>query len=176
MKFSFVATTFAANYKNQLRLTRTFYQQRGQFCMDVTWGSGSKSTVYLKVFKSSSKSVLNENLKLSGDIETLRFLTNFESGGEHTVELETSTTSYNEIVIIKNCSNTCNAVVIFKVALNYFCTSYQMETFDWYLGKWDPSSLAAKYYLKIQSKNISWQTVACSLRVRFLILRNCIPE
>jgi hypothetical protein len=92
-----------------MRLKRIFYQQKGQFCIDVTWRSGSKSTVYIKVFKSSSKSeVLNEDYHLRGDVQTLRFLTNFQSGGEHTVELETSTTYHNEIVIIKNCSNTCN--------------------------------------------------------------------
>jgi hypothetical protein len=80
--------------------------------MDITSGSGSKSTVYLIVFKSATKSeVFDENYKLSGDIKTLRFLTNFQSGGEHTVELETSTAYYNEILIIKNCSNTCNAIL-----------------------------------------------------------------
>jgi hypothetical protein len=152
-----------------LRLTRKFYQQKGQFCIDVTWRSGNKSTVYLNVFKSSSKVLFSKNYELSGYNDTHRFLTNFEKAGIRTVELETSRNTFdNEIVIIKNCSNTCNAVLIIKYALNYFRTSHQMGTFDWHLGNWDPSSLAANYYLKKhQSKDISWQTAAYSPRVRF---------
>jgi hypothetical protein len=136
-----VATKLEANDQEQVKLTREFYQQRGLFCIDVTWGTTILKTVYLNIFNSTNR-VWKQYSKLENSIKT-RFSKQFDHAGIHTVIFENYRSS--EIITIKNCSNTCKASLLFKNCIENFLIPNQMEIFKWYMGKKDLSSLDANY-------------------------------
>lgn len=136
-----VATKLEANDQEQVKLTREFYQQRGLFCIDVTWGTTTLKTVYLNVFNSTNR-VWKQYSKLENTIKT-RFSKQFYHAGIHTVIFENYRSS--EIITIKNCSNTRKASLLFKNCIENLLIPNQMEIFKWYMGKKDLSSLDANY-------------------------------
>jgi len=104
------ATHFEANYQIQIKLTRKFYQQRGLFCIDITWGTTTLKQIDLNIFN-LTKNIWTQRYNIENSTKT-RFSKNIDNAGIHTVVIETYESS--EIITINNCSNTCKAIKNFK--------------------------------------------------------------